>query len=425
MGNDSNLSVRSSLSSGGWNSSVTSPGSRGGTPGSRVRAQAQAQREAQAKAQLERKAQAKAQQDSSLNDSERSAGSTDNELRPSTGDSDGLNEQQRHIDSMSPTAIQASEVPGSAGPRRKAERQAQARLKEIQQIPVRAPRHDSGSDSDLEDQMGGEMEVSEETFSDGCPGTTPRGYVDRPVTAGFGADGESKADENATRSVDMTGRPGSGFVTKGEFDRPVDRPGSGFAIKGEFDRPVDAARGQGSAGFAVDAVEGEWATSYSSHETSGRPEGSAGASRQRFNLGNRNSAGSAGNRGQHKPAEANRGQWPMKKEDFDRPVDRPGSGFAIKGEFDRPVDEDRLEQAGAARQWRTDPNYETNMDGSGSGAAGTAATTRPLSGADHFDRRARSAAGQRGNAISPTDAEDRPPERGRAPHEALYLIGLY
>ena len=322
LGADS-LSVRSS-----WNGSGSGVGSRGGTPGSRVRVQAQAQREAQAKAQREAKGKAKAQRDSSLNDSGQTAASAD-EDDTNAESTDELHEQQRQIDSMSPTAIQASDVPGSAGPRRKT---SAARPAALEHFPTRAARVDSESDSDLDDQLGGEMEVSEETFSnqpggyadlDGRPSTAHRG-VERPTTAGFMADGESTAEPTDRRSADR--------------DSSLDRE----AVNG--------------------TLAGEWASA-------GGQTGSPGMSgnRQRYNLGN--------------------SRW-------------------------RSTDEG-ARNPGSARQWRGSAGQnELGTDESGE------------SSSSPFDRRARSAAAANSrNSLSPTELEDRPPSRGKAPPEALYLSG--
>lgn len=162
-----------------------------------MRAQAQAQREAQAKAQREASAQAlaKAAREPAVESNHAvSTAATDDTSTSSAGPSgeDELFEQQRHIDSMSPTSIQARDVPDSQRPGQG----TPSRPAAIQHFPVRAARVESDSDSDLDDQLGGELEVSEETFvegSDGRPTTAQRGRTQRPTTAGF-ADGESRAE---------------------------------------------------------------------------------------------------------------------------------------------------------------------------------------------------------------------------------------
>ena len=198
------LSVRSS-----WHGSSSSGGggggggsARGDTPGSRVRAQAQAQRMAQAKAQREAQSKVITQRDSLLNDSD-SVGSG-GEADGTAQSTDELHERQRHIDSMSPTKIKPSEVPGSAGHRRSST--AARTPSAVEHFPVPA-RVNSDSDSDLEDQLGAELEVSEETFPKqpggyaerdvGRPTTAHR--ADRPSTAGLLAARESAAESDRPR----------------------------------------------------------------------------------------------------------------------------------------------------------------------------------------------------------------------------------
>ena len=201
------LSVRSS-----WHGSSSGGGSGGGgggggsargdTPGSRVRAQAQAQRMAQAKAQREAQSKVITQRDSLLNDSD-SVGSG-GEADGTAQSTDELHERQRHIDSMSPTKIKPSEVPGSAGHRRSST--AARTPSAVEHFPGPA-RVDSDSDSDLEDQLGAELEVSEETFPKqpggyaerdvGRPTTAHR--ADRPSTAGLLAARESAAESDRPR----------------------------------------------------------------------------------------------------------------------------------------------------------------------------------------------------------------------------------
>lgn len=108
------------------------------------RARAQAQREAQAKAQ------AKAQRDAHKITPRDSA--VGGEQRPLSG----LQLEQRHLDSMSPTSITARDVPDSAPP-------ARPRGQPTADIGSKA-RPSSASDSDSESDLdiGGEIEVEEE-----------------------------------------------------------------------------------------------------------------------------------------------------------------------------------------------------------------------------------------------------------------------
>ena len=97
----------------------------------------------QAKAQREAQGKVKTQRDSLLNDS----GRVDSEADTTAQSTEELHERQRHIDSMSPTKIQASELPGSAGPRRSST--AARTTAAIEHFPVRVARVDSDSDSDM------------------------------------------------------------------------------------------------------------------------------------------------------------------------------------------------------------------------------------------------------------------------------------
>ncbi len=306
------LSVRSSWNASNSNSSSSGgggTGSRGDPPSSRARAQAQ--RQAQAKAQREAQGKVKTQRDSLLNDSDRvdSVGDPD----ATTQSTNELHERQRHIDSMSPTKIQASELPGSAGPRRSST--AARTTAPIEHFPVRAARVDSDSDSDLDDQLGGEVEVSEETFS-----KQPRGYTElgRPTTA-------HRAERPSTAGL------------MGESTVESDRPGL------HSDRSPDTA----------------------DLDSSSMPR----TTEQRYRL--------ASNR------------W----RSFDTDEVNPDS----------------------ARQW---------VDASAQKELGPRSESQ--SSSSSFNRRVRSAAAistSNRNTISPTELEDRPPSRGKAPPEALYLSG--